>query len=288
MNAQISDQARNAAGQTAGTTKDEAAQTAQTARHAAADTAGTARQEAAHVGGTAAAAAQDVVGTARDQVSHVTGEAVHQVQDLTAQVRTQLSEQAGIASKKAAQALRSLADELDQMSHHDGPHGAATQAVSSLASRGHAYADYLEGTEPDSMVSDARYRAARKPGGFLLGAVLAGVLTGRFLRGNKAAQDGTTLGDQVHDRLTSVGSSQGTTGHQSTGDYQPTDYRTTSYTGTGTGYATGGGYVPVPTTPVHDDPLTGGYARPGATAEDELDPRAGSPDFGRGSYTERP
>lgn len=299
MNAQISDQAKDAAGQTAGTTKDEAAQTAQTAKHAAADTAGTAREEAAHVGGTAKDQVSTVVGTAKDQVSNVTGEAVHQVQDLTAQVRTQVSEQAGIASRKAAQALRSLAEELESMTHHDGPHGAATQAVSSLASRGHAYADYLEGTEPDSMVSDARYRAARRPGGFLLGAALAGVLTGRFLRGNKAAQDGTTLGDQVHDRLTSAGGSQtgATTGYQTTGyttttaasgDYQPTDYRTSSYEGTGTGYAADGGYVPVPTTPVHDDPATGGHVRPGATAEPEVDPTAGSPDFGRGTYTGRP
>lgn len=271
MDTQTSDQAKDAAGQTADTTKDEAAQTARTARHAAADTAGTAREQAGHVGGTAASAAADVAGTAKDQVSEVAGEAAHQVRDLTAQVRTQLSEQTGIASKKVAQALRSLAEELDQMSRHDGPHGAATSVVSSLAGRGHSYADYLEGTEPDTMASDARSGAARRPGGFLLGAVLAGVVTGRFLRGNKAAKDGTSLGEQVHDRLstTTEDPTTGSTGVRSTaaptGD-TGTVYGDGGFTGARAGAHTGTGY--------------------GAGTGDS-DRRVDSPDLGRTTHGER-
>lgn len=190
MSTQFTGQPKNAAGQTADTAKDEAAQTAQTAKHAAAQTADTAKQEASNVASTAGSAASDVVGTTKEQASNVAGEAVHQVRDLTEQVRTQVSEQAASAAQKLAQALRSLAEELHQMSNHQGDnHGAASQAAQTLAQRGDSFADYLEHREPDTMVSDMRGSAARRPGGFLLGAALAGVLAGRFIRGNKAASD---------------------------------------------------------------------------------------------------
>ena len=185
-------QAKDAAGQTAGTAKDEATRTAGTAKDEAArtDAADTTRQEASNVASTAGSAASDLVGTTRDQASNVAGEAVHQVRDLGEQIRTQLSEQATAAAGKLAQALRSLAEELHQMSHHDGDnHGAASQAAHSLAERGDRFAEYLENRDPDTMVADARGSAARRPGGFLVGAVVAGVLAGRFIRGNKAASD---------------------------------------------------------------------------------------------------
>lgn len=188
--AQTADTAKDQAAQTVGTAKDQAAQTAATARHAAAQTADTTKQEASNVASTASSAASDVVGTTKEQASNVAGEAVHQVRDLGEQVRSQLSEQAGAAAAKLAQALRSLAEELHQMSHHDGDnHGAASQAAHTLAERGDRFADYLENRDPDTMVTDLRGSAARRPGGFLVGAVVAGVLAGRFVRGNKAASD---------------------------------------------------------------------------------------------------
>ena len=186
----VSEQAKAAAGQTAGTAKDEAAQTAQTAKDAAADTAQTAQHEAAHVASTAQSAVADVAGTAKEQVTHVAGEALDQVKDLTDQVRTQLSEQAGKAAGQLAQAVRSLADELHQMSAHGGDnHGAASQAAGSLSERGHRFADYLEGRDPQAVVGDLRGSAARRPGAFLLGSMLAGVLTGRLVKGGRAASE---------------------------------------------------------------------------------------------------
>ncbi len=181
--------AKDQAAQTAQTAKDQAAQTAQTAKDQATQTAQTAQQEAAHVGSEAVSAASEVAGTAKDQVTHVAGEALDQVKDLTGQVRTQLSEQASAAGEKLAQAVRSLVEELQAMGQHDGPKGAATQAVKNLAERGESFADYLENREPESVVSDLRGSAARRPGGFLLGALLAGALTGRLVRSGRAASD---------------------------------------------------------------------------------------------------
>ncbi len=242
---QVSQQAKSAAGETAGTAKDEAAATAQTAKHAATQTAQTAQQEVATVSSQAASAASDVVGTTKEQVSNVAGEALDQVRDLTDQVRGQLSEQAGKAAAQLAQAVRSLAEELHQMSEHQGEsHGAASQAAQTLSERGHRFADYLENREPESVVADLRGSAARRPGGFLLGAVVAGVLTGRLVRGGRAAAADTTS--------TSV----------------PT---TPSVTPTSTTVVSGG-YVPVPvaedpygTLPPVSDPLTSGYGTTAGT-----------------------
>lgn len=186
----VSDQAKAAAGDTAGTVLNETAQTAQTAVDAAQQTASTAGHEVSHVAGQAQSAAADVVGTTKEQVSNVAGEAVDQVRDLTDQVRGQLSEQAGKAAAQLAQAVRSLTEELQQMSEHRGDaHGAASRAAHTLSERGRAFADYLQGRDPEDVVSDLRHSAARKPGGFLLGAVVAGVLAGRLVKGSRAAAD---------------------------------------------------------------------------------------------------
>jgi len=181
--------AKDEAAQTAQTAKDQAAQTAQTAKDQSAQTAQTAQREAAHVGAEAVSAASDVAGTAKEQVTNVAGEAMDQVRDLTGQVRSQFAEQAGAAAEKLAQAVRSLAEELQEMSEHQGRKGAATQAARQLAERGRSLADYLENREPESLVSDLRGSAARRPGGFLLGALVAGALTGRLVRSGRAASD---------------------------------------------------------------------------------------------------
>lgn len=209
---QLSDQTRSAAAQTSGTARDEAAATAQTAKGEAAATAQTAQAEAAataqtaqaeaaatartaqaeakQVASTASSAAADVVGTTREQAGNVAGEAMDQVRDLTDQLRVQLSEQVGTAASRLSQAVRSLAEELHDMGANTGPRrGSASEAAHQLAERGHRLADYLDGTDPDTMLSNARTSAGRRPGRFLLGAVVAGIVAGRVARGAKAAKD---------------------------------------------------------------------------------------------------
>ncbi len=187
---QGSSQAREAAGRTADTARDAASRTSHAAREGASQTATDAKQEASHLGHQAASSASEVVDTTKKQVADVAGETVDQVRDLTSQVRGQVSEQAGLAARKLAQAVRSLAEELQQMSEHQGSnHGAATQAAGALAEQGNRLADYLENREPESVVSDLRGSAAHRSGTFLLGAVVAGALTGRLARGGKAASD---------------------------------------------------------------------------------------------------
>ena len=53
--------------------------------------------------------------------------------------------------------------------------------------RGYAVADYLGNKNPMELVQELRSFASRRPGAFLLGALGAGLLTGRLVRGATAS-----------------------------------------------------------------------------------------------------
>lgn len=157
------------------------------------ETAAAARDEAAQVGSTASAAASDLTGTVKEQAGAVAGEAATQVRDLVDQTRSQLSEQAGGAQQKLGESVRGLSEELRSMADGSGSgSGPAAEFARSLADRGRTIADYLGSKEPGELVQELRLLAARRPGGFLLGALAAGVVAGRLVRGASAApSDGT-------------------------------------------------------------------------------------------------
>jgi hypothetical protein len=73
-----------------------------------------------------------------------------------------------------------MADKSDQS-------GLGAEMVRQVAERGHSLADYLELREPGDLIDDLRNWARRRPGGFLAGSALAGVVAGRLTRGVKDA-----------------------------------------------------------------------------------------------------
>lgn len=162
-------------------------QVAGATQDAAGKTAGAAKNEAAQVGQAATSAAADVAGTAKEQVGAVTGEAVSQVKDLVGQARGEFSQQAGNATAKLGDSVRALVAELHEMSSAGQKQGPATEVVRQLAERGDKLADYLSNKQPSDMLQELRSFASQRPGGFLLGALAAGVLTGRVVRGATAA-----------------------------------------------------------------------------------------------------
>ena len=162
-------------------------QVAGATQQAAGQTASAAKDEAAQVKGTATAAAGDVAGTAKEQAGAVAGEAASQVRGLLDQARTQVSEQAGGAQSKVSEGLRSLAAELEDMGQGSGSgSGPAAELARQVAERGYAVADYLGNKNPMELVQELRTFASRRPGAFLLGALGAGLLTGRLVRGATA------------------------------------------------------------------------------------------------------
>lgn len=129
--------------------------------------------------------AGNVASTASDQAKNVAGEAKHQAQNLMNQTQSQVREQAGAQKDKAAGGLRSLADELRSMvdGTSTGPQsGMASDLARQASDKAQDLAGWLESREPGDLLEELRGLARRKPGTFLLGAAVAGVLAGRATR----------------------------------------------------------------------------------------------------------
>ncbi len=171
-------------------------QVAGATQQAAGQTATTAKDEAAQVGQAAASAASDVAGTAKQQAGQVAGEAVNQLRSLTDDARSQASQQVSNATEQLSTKVRSLAGEMRDLGQGKGDaNGTVAGLVQQLADRGEQLADQISARGPGGLVQDLRSFAARKPGTFLLGALAAGVLTGRLVKG--ATADSTPSGSST-------------------------------------------------------------------------------------------
>ncbi len=168
-------------------------QVAGATQQAAGQTASTAKDEAAQVGHVAASAATDVASTAKQQAGHVAGEAVNQLKTLTDDARNQASQQVGKATEQLSSKVRSLAGEVRDLGQGKGDANSTIAGlVQQLADRGEQLADQISSKGPGGLVQDLRSFAARKPGTFLLGALAAGVVTGRLVKGATADTTSST------------------------------------------------------------------------------------------------
>src|SRR3954470_3514981 len=153
-------------------------------QHTSEPTPQVARGEAERVGGTAADAGRQVAGTARDQAGEVAEHARREAKDLFHEARGQLTEQARGGQRKAGETLRALAAELHEMAggeHHGPASDLAAQAprpVDGPAAGVAGRADWRDRGEPGVLVEEVRASPRRRPGVFLAGAALAGVLAG--------------------------------------------------------------------------------------------------------------
>jgi len=220
-----------------------------------------AKDEARNVGQTAAQAGSQVASTAADQAKQVTQETKRQAQDLIQQGRSQLQDQARNGQQKAGEGLSGIAQQLRTMVEGGGeaPSGPAADLVRQAGDKLEELASWVQAREPGDLVDEVRAFARRKPGTFLLGAAVAGIVAGRLTTGVVAAhkdsspstggQQFTGTGSQYPTGSPYAGESY-TTGTNYLADTPATGYATTGTTGyeTGTtGYTTGTtGSVPPP------------------------------------------
>lgn len=141
-----------------------------------------AKEQAGRVGQKATEAGGQVAQTTKEQAQNVVGEAKQQARDLVGEARTQVRDQAGTQRDRAVQGLRSLGDELDQMSQHDGQSGIAAEVARQLSTRTRDLASHLERNEPSDLLDQLRSYARRRPVVFLAGAAVAGVVAGRLTK----------------------------------------------------------------------------------------------------------
>ena len=161
-----------------------------------------ARDEAAGVGQHARDAGGQVAQTATDQARQVVAETGRQARDLLGEAQGQASSQASVQQQKAAQQLHSVADELGQMAANSGQSGVATEFARQAADRAHGAASWLEQREPADLLDEVRNFARRRPGTFLIGAAVAGLVAGRLTRGLKDQGNGQPGNGQQSNGLT--------------------------------------------------------------------------------------
>jgi hypothetical protein len=193
-----------------------------------------AREQVGEVGSSARDAGRHVSQTAADQVKEVASETGRQARDLVSEARTQARNQAVTQQKRVVEGLRALAGELRQMADRNEGTGVATEMARNASERTHRLAGWIDQQEPDDIVEEVRSFARRRPGAFLVGAALAGVVTGRLTRG-LAAQHNTGGGHDSgpghrQEGYPQQGYPQGS-GTSLTGDHAGTQYGGTQYAG---------------------------------------------------------
>lgn len=214
-------------------------QVASTAKDEAANVAGTTADQASQVAGAATGAAADVASTAKDEAANVIGESLDQARDLVSTVRDQVADQVSSQGDRLTEGLRTLSTQLA-----DGDtSGMVGQLMKEAATRVQSLADYAERTGPQGIVTELRSYAKRNPGTFLLGAALAGLVTGRVVKG-------ITAGKQAEQESTSTPTYAGPVGGTAAGN--PLAGVTTD---TGTGYDAGYVASPEPSTTYAPEPV---------------------------------
>jgi F0F1-type ATP synthase membrane subunit b/b' len=142
---------------------------------------------------TAADEGKHVAGVAKDEASNVASEAVSQAKNVVGDAMRTATDQASGQTRQQRDrltgTLRSLGDDLDKMASQ-ADSGLASDLAREASQRAHAISQHLDGREPGELLDDVRRFARERPGTFLLGALGAGVVAGRLLRGTKDGIEG--------------------------------------------------------------------------------------------------
>jgi hypothetical protein len=138
--------------------------------------------------------ARHVAGVAADQAQNVAQEAKAQAKGLLDDARTQIDEQSRTQVSHLTDVLEKLGNDLGQMAEASDSDGLAKDLTRAVSDRAQDLRSRIAGREPSDLLEEVRDFARRRPGTFLLGALAAGVVTGRLLRG---AKDGQATG--AHD-----------------------------------------------------------------------------------------
>ncbi len=197
-------------------------------------------EQAKHAASVAQAEAKQVAVDVRDQA-----------RGLLTETRTQVEDQSRTQRDRLVETIRTFSDDLDGMAEQRS--GLASDAAREVANRVRSFGQQLDGREPTELLDDLRSFARRRPGMFLAGSVIAGVVVGRFLRGSREA---TQTSVQTGSTSNQSGNRSGNQfGGQTDVTVSPENRLGTSYDAT-------------PTAEAQIDPLTSPLASPAVTSSD--------------------
>lgn len=164
-----------------------------------------AKDQASQVADSAKQQASDVAATAKEQAGHVVTDAKTHVQDLLAQTTDQVGTQADEQAQRLAGNLKALSEELASMAEDGEPGSTAHTLVDEAARRAGSAASYLDGRTSGQLLGDVSDFARRRPGAFILGSAVAGLLVGRLGRATKDAPDTASSSPEQSTASTTVG-----------------------------------------------------------------------------------
>jgi ElaB/YqjD/DUF883 family membrane-anchored ribosome-binding protein len=128
---------------------------------------------------------KNTASVAQDEAKQVASDVREQARGLLTETRTQVEDQSRTQRDRLVETMRTFSDDLDGMAEQRG--GLASDAAREVANRVRSFGQQLDGREPTELLDDLRSFARRRPGMFLAGSVIAGVVVGRFLRGSREA-----------------------------------------------------------------------------------------------------
>ena len=149
-------------------------------------------EQAKEVAGAAADQGRQIADTAAQQAKSVAADATDHARGLVNDALSQVDDAAHGQMARLVEMLETFSDDLEQMAAQSDTSGLASEITRQAANRTRDLGHRLDGREPREILEDVRGFARRRPGTFLAGALVAGVVAGRFARGAKdASQDGT-------------------------------------------------------------------------------------------------
>lgn len=155
------------------------------------DPGGSTQERAKQAAGTAADETQHVAGVARGEAQRVADEARSHARSLLDEATSQLEDQSRTQKDRLADTVGSLARDLDSMASQ-ADSGLAADLAREAADRARGVSDLLQAREPRELLDDVRSFARRRPGAFLGGALVAGLVAGRLARGARDAHGSTS------------------------------------------------------------------------------------------------
>jgi hypothetical protein len=130
--------------------------------------------------------AAKVTGTVKDaasEASQALGESTKRtVSDLRGRVTDNASSTVADQKQRATEGLAGIVDEIQALVARSDDGGTVTQLLDEAEVRLRGVVDWLESRSPEDVLDEVRAFARRRPGTFLAGAALAGVVAGRVTR----------------------------------------------------------------------------------------------------------
>jgi len=142
----------------------------------------TAKHEASDLKDTAVSEAGHVAETAKDEAKAVANEVKNQAKDLYAQTQRELGDQAHVQQQRLAAGLHSVSRELDSMTANAENPGLAADLLRQSSRRLAGVGTWLGDRDPGAVLAEVKSFARRKPGTFILGAAILGIIAGRLTR----------------------------------------------------------------------------------------------------------